>query len=65
MAAFETIKKLAKKATDWSRPKKATLELVRPRKPHAFRFKEVVKGELPMVDPWSDRTSKQSGCWIF
>jgi uncharacterized protein YjlB len=41
MAAFETIKKLAEKATGWSRPKKNTLEeLVRPRKPHVFRFRD-------------------------
>jgi uncharacterized protein YjlB len=41
MPAFETIKKLTEKATGWSRPKKANLdELVRPRKPHLFRFKD-------------------------
>jgi hypothetical protein len=35
MPALETIKKLAEKATGWSRPEKATLiDLVRPRKPH-------------------------------
>ena len=41
MPAFETIKKLTEKATGWSRPKKDSLaDLVRPRKPHLFRFKD-------------------------
>ena len=41
MPAFENIKKLTEKATGWSRPKKADLEdLVRPRKPQLFRFKD-------------------------
>jgi|tagenome__1003787_1003787.scaffolds.fasta_scaffold20934935_2 uncharacterized protein YjlB len=41
MPAFETIKKLTEKATGWSRPKKAGLDdVVRPRKPHLFWFKD-------------------------
>ena len=41
MPAFETIKKLTEKATGWSRPKKASLDdVVRPRKPHLFWFKD-------------------------
>jgi uncharacterized protein YjlB len=41
MPALENIKKLAEKATGWSRPKQADLEdLVRPRKPQLFRFKD-------------------------
>jgi uncharacterized protein YjlB len=41
MPAFETIKKLTEKVTGWSRPKKSALDkLVRPRKPHLFRFKD-------------------------
>jgi uncharacterized protein YjlB len=41
MPAMETIKRLAEKATGWSRPDAARLpDLVRPRKPRTFRFKD-------------------------
>jgi hypothetical protein len=41
MPAIETIKKLAEKATGWARPDAALLrDLVRPRKPRTFRFKD-------------------------
>lgn len=41
MPAMESIKRLAEKATGWSRPDAALLpDLVRPRKPRTFRFKD-------------------------
>jgi uncharacterized protein YjlB len=41
MPAVETIKKLTEKVTGWSRPKKSALDkLVRPRRPHLFRFND-------------------------
>jgi uncharacterized protein YjlB len=41
MPAFETIKKLTERVAGWSRPKKSALDkLVRPRKPHLYRFKD-------------------------
>jgi uncharacterized protein YjlB len=41
MPAMETIKRLVEKTTGWSRPDAALLrDLVRPRKPRTFRFKD-------------------------
>jgi uncharacterized protein YjlB len=41
MPALEAFKKLTEKVTGWSRPKRSALDkLIRPRKPHLFRFKD-------------------------
>jgi uncharacterized protein YjlB len=49
--AMETLKKIAEKTTGWARPgKEALAELVRPRKPQTYRFKD--DGIIPNHPRW-------------
>ena len=51
MPVTETLKKIAEKTTGWARPGEEDLvKLVRPRKPHTYRFKD--DGIIPKHPRW-------------